>query len=42
MRVDDADCNANLITNNDLLIAGQTGAISDLGTGTITTAGNRS
>lgn len=36
-----SDCNANLVTNNDLYQGGATGALSDTGTGTVTTAGNR-
>lgn len=31
----------NLVTNNDLTTGGATGAFSDVGTGTITTAGNK-
>lgn len=45
IRVDDATCNANVVTNNDLLnsskAAGTGAAFSDAGTGTVTTAGNR-
>lgn len=36
-----ADCDGNLVTNNDLYQGGATGAFSDAGTGTVTAAGNR-
>ncbi len=36
-----ADCDGNMVTNNDLYQGGATAAFSDAGTGTITTAGNR-
>lgn len=41
IRVDVAGCTGNMITNNDLTTGGATGAFSDLGTGTVTTAGNK-
>lgn len=41
IRIANANCDQNLVTNNDLLTAGDTGGLSDLGTGTVTTAGNR-
>lgn len=41
IRVNTANCTGNLVTNNDLTTGGATGAFSDLGTGTITTAGNK-
>lgn len=34
-------CTGNLVTNNDLTAGGATGTFSDAGTGTITTAGNK-
>lgn len=37
-----ADCDANFVTNNDLVGAGATAGLGDSGTGTVTTAGNRS
>jgi hypothetical protein len=36
-----SDCDANLVTNNDLLNSGATASLQDNGTGTVTTAGNR-
>lgn len=39
--IDDALADANLVTNNDLHLGGSLGSFRDLGTGTITTAGNR-
>jgi len=39
--IDDADCDANIVTNNDLYNSGATGSLNDGGTGTITAAGNR-
>ncbi len=39
--IDSADCDGNLVTNNDLYTGGATAAFSDAGTGTVTTAGNR-
>lgn len=41
IRVDAATCTGNMITNNDLTTGGATGAFSDAGTGTVTTAGNK-
>lgn len=41
IRVNNANCDDNLITNNDLKNAGATANFSDAGTGTVTTAGNR-
>lgn len=41
IRIDDATCDTNLITNNDLLGSYATTSVSDAGTGTVTTAGNR-
>lgn len=45
IRVDNSNCDNNLITNNDLLNSSKSGgtgaAYSDVGTGTVTTAGNR-
>lgn len=41
IRVESSDCNGNLVTNNDLYTGGATGAFSDVGTGTVTTAGNK-
>lgn len=41
IRVNSADCDDNLVTNNDLKDAGATASFSDAGTGTVTTAGNR-
>lgn len=39
--IDDATCDGNLVTNNDLHLSGSLGSLRDLGTGTVTTAGNR-
>lgn len=39
--IDDAASDANLVTNNDFKGAGNTGTLSDAGTGTVTAAGNR-
>jgi putative cofactor-binding repeat protein len=39
--VNNANCDANMVTNNDLLNSGATGGLLNSGTGTITTAGNR-
>lgn len=36
-----SDCIGNIVTNNDLYNSGITASFSDVGTGTITTAGNR-
>ncbi len=41
IRVDDSTCDDNLVTNNDLKNSGDTASYSDAGTGTITTAANR-
>lgn len=41
IRVNNANCDDNLVTNNDLKNAGATANFSDAGTGTVTTAGNR-
>jgi parallel beta-helix repeat protein len=41
INVQTADCNNNLVTNNDLLNSGKTGSFNDAGVGTITIAGNR-
>lgn len=41
IRVNSSDCDDNLVTNNDLKNAGATANFSDAGTGTVTTAGNR-
>ena len=40
IRINNANCDNNLVTNNDLLNAGITGGFSDLGTGSVTTPGN--
>lgn len=39
--IDDAACVDNLVTNNDMKGSGNTGTITDAGTGTITAPGNR-
>jgi parallel beta-helix repeat protein len=39
--VGNANCDNNLVTNNDLLTSGVTASLFDAGTGTITVAGNR-
>lgn len=36
-----ANCNTNMVTNNDLRNSGWTGSLNDVGTGTVTAAGNR-
>lgn len=41
INVSASTCSANLVTNNDLLNAGAVGTLNDAGTGTVTTAGNR-
>lgn len=41
IRINNANCNANLVTNNDLNHSGVTAPFSDAGTGSVTTAGNR-
>lgn len=41
IRVNNANCDDNYITSNDLLNSAVTASFSDAGTGTITTAGNR-
>lgn len=45
IRIDDSTCNTNFVTGNDLLNSSKSGgtgaAYSDAGTGTVTTAGNR-
>lgn len=41
IRIDSTDCDGNFVTNNDLYNSGKTGALSDQGTGTVTTPGNR-
>jgi hypothetical protein len=41
LRIEAADCNTNMVLNNDLLSSGATASISDVGTGTIVTSGNR-
>ena len=41
IRIDSTACTGNLVTNNDLYLSGVTTSLSDNGTGTITTAGNR-
>jgi hypothetical protein len=41
IRINNANCTANLVTNNDLLNSGSTGGLSDVGTSTVTTSGNR-
>lgn len=39
--IDDTGCVSNLVANNDLRGSGNTGTISDAGTSTVTTSGNR-
>lgn len=41
IRVHSSGCTGNMVTNNDLYDSGLTANFSDLGTGTVTTAGNR-
>lgn len=41
INIANANCNDNLVTNNDLSDSGTTGSLNDAGTGTITAAGNR-
>lgn len=41
IRVNNANCDTNVVTNNDVLGGGQTATYSDAGTGTVTVAGNR-
>lgn len=41
IRVKDATCTSNFVTNNDLYDSGKTGTLLDGGTTTVTTAGNR-
>jgi len=41
INVANANCDTNLVTNNDLLNSGVTGSLNDAGTGTVTAAGNR-
>lgn len=41
IRIDDATCDDNYVSNNDLLNSGDTANYSDAGTGTINAAGNR-
>lgn len=41
IRINSADCDGNVITNNDLITGGATASLSDGGSGTIVTAGNR-
>ena len=41
LNVSNAGSDNNLVTNNDLKDSGQTGAFNNSGTGTVTTAGNR-
>lgn len=41
IRVNSSNCIDNFVTNNDLTSSGLTAAFSDAGTGTVTTAGNR-
>jgi parallel beta-helix repeat protein len=41
VRINSSDCDGNIITNNDLYDSGATANLSDAGTGTVTTAGNR-
>jgi len=41
IRINSADCDTNVVTNNDILTGGATGSLSDAGTGTVTVAGNR-
>jgi parallel beta-helix repeat protein len=41
IQIADSYCTGNMVTNNDLYSSGVTGSLSDAGTGTITTAGNR-
>jgi parallel beta-helix repeat protein len=41
IRINDGKCVENIVTNNDLYQSGVSGSLSDAGTGTITTAGNR-
>ena len=36
-----ASCTGNIATNNDLYLSGSTSSLNDIGTGTITTSGNR-
>lgn len=41
INIANANCDGNMVTNNDLYNAGVTGNFNDTGTGTITAAGNR-
>ncbi len=41
IRINTSDCNTNFVTNNDLKNGGQSANFSDAGTGTVTSAGNR-
>jgi hypothetical protein len=41
VNIANANCDANRVTNSDLLTAGNTAALNDVGTGTITASGNR-
>lgn len=41
VNVQSSTCDTNFITNNDLRTSGTTGSLHDLGTGTITAAGNQ-
>lgn len=41
INIEDSDCDGNFVTNNDLFTSGVTADFNDNGTGTITTAGNR-
>lgn len=41
LRIDTANCDGNFVTNNDLRSSGVTGNLSNVGTGTVTAAGNR-
>jgi parallel beta-helix repeat protein len=40
IRVETSDCNANWVTNNHLNNGGNVAALTDAGTGTVTTSGN--
>jgi len=39
--IQDATCDDNLVTNNDIALSGKTASLNDGGTGTVTVAGNR-
>lgn len=39
--IGNANCDGNIATNNDLYLSGKTGTLGNVGTGTVTIAGNR-